>query len=149
MIEVIFINHHQNDDLQINILRKSHQVHTAVVKIVRLDLDLYLLAQKNVHVENGFLQVRNQVLGVNINLPNANVRLEDKGAVLVVAAVDLHHLIKRKDVIAQAVHVLLAVHQAVTTLAVLVLAHLAALCLAVVQSLDLHLYQGDGGRLAF
>lgn len=149
MTQVIFTNHHQNDDLQINTLRKSHRVHTAVVKIVRLDLGLCLLAQKNVYIENGFPQVRNQVLGVNINPPNANVRLGDKEAVLVVAAVDLHHLIKRKDVIAQAVPVLLAVHQAVTTLAVLVLAHLAVLCLAVVQSLDLHLYQGDGGRLAF
>lgn len=104
----------------------------------------------NVHVRNGFLQVKNQVLGVSTNPPNASVHPGGKGAVAVVAAVDHHHLIKKKDVIAQVVHVLLVVHQAVITLAVLILAmNLAVLYLAVVRSLDLHLYLGDGGRLAF
>lgn len=103
----------------------------------------------NVYGRNKFLQVRNQVLGVSKNLPNANIHLEDKGAVAVVAAVD-HHLIKKKDVIAQVILVLLVVHQAVITLVVLVLAMtLAVLNLAIVQSLDLHLYLGDGGRLVF
>jgi hypothetical protein len=104
----------------------------------------------NVHGKNEFLQVRNQVLDVSKNLSNANIHLEDKGAVAVVAAVDHHRLIKKKDVIAQVFHVLQVVHQAVITLAVLVLAMtLAVLYLAVVQSLDLHLYLGDEGRLVF
>lgn len=104
----------------------------------------------NVHVRNEFHQVRNQVLGVNENPPNANVLLGGKRAVAVVAAVDHHHHTKKKDVIAQVAHVLLVVHQAVIILAVLILAMiLAVLYLAVVRSLDLHLYLGDGGRLAF
>lgn len=104
----------------------------------------------NDHVKNRPPRVMNQVLGANINLLNANVHLEDKVAVTVVAVVDHHHLIKRKDATAQVVHGLLIVHQAVITLAVLVLAMtLAVLCLAVVQSLDLHPYLGDGGRLVF
>lgn len=95
--------------------------------------------------------MRNPVPGVSINPPNTNVRLGEKEAVIVVAAVvDHHRLTKRKDAIVQVVHVLPVVHQAVITLAVLVLAMtLAVLCLAVVQSLDLHPYLGDGGRLAF
>lgn len=149
--QVTFTSHHQNDVLQINTLRKSHPYHDAVVKIVRLDHGLCPLARKNVHVKSGVLRVRNQVLGVNVNPLNANVHLEDKEAVTVVEVevVDLHYLIKRRDVIAQVVRVLLAVPQAVITPAVLVLVHLAVLCLAVVQSLDLHLFLGGGGRLAF
>lgn len=142
----------QLNDLRINIQRKSHPFHGVVLKIVRLDLDLghCQLVQMNAYVRNEFPQVKNQVLGVSINHPNANVHLGDKVAVIVVAAVDHHHHTKRKDVIVQAVHVRLVVHQAVITLAVLVLARtLAALCLAVVQSLDLHPYLGDGGRLVF
>jgi len=103
-----------------------------------------------VYVRNEFPQVKNQVQGVSINHLNANVHLGDTGAVIVVAAVDHHHLTKAKDAIVQAVHVRLVVHQAVITPAVLVLARTqAALGLAVVQSLDLHLYLGDGGRLVF
>lgn len=104
----------------------------------------------NVYVKNEFLQVKNQVPGVSIKHLNANVHLGDKGALIVVSAVDHHHLTKVKDAIVQAVHVRLVVHQAVTTLAVLVLVRTqAALALAVVQSLDLHPYLGDGGRLVF
>lgn len=100
---------------------------------------------------NEFPQVRNQVLDVSINPPNANVHLEDIGvAVAVVAAVDHHHVILRKVAIAQAVHVLLVVHPAVIILEVLVLAKaLAALSLAIVRSLDLHPFLGDGDRLVF
>lgn len=94
--------------------------------------------------------MRNRAQGVNTNHQNANGHPGDKGAVTAAAAVDRHLLIKRKDAIAQVVHVLLVVHRAVFTLAVLVLAMtLAVLCLAVVQSLDLHPYLGDEGRLAF
>jgi len=104
----------------------------------------------NGYVRNEFLQVKNQVLGVSTNHPNANVHLGDKEAVIVVAAVDHHHVTKIKDVIVQAVHVRLVFHQAVITLAVLVQARTqAVLGLVVVQSLDLHLYLGDGGRLVF
>lgn len=151
MTQVTFTSHHQNDALQINTLRKSHPYRGAVVKIVRLDHGLCPLARKNAHVKSGLLQVKNQVLGVNVNPPNANVHLdlEDKEAVTVVEVVDRQYLIKRRDVIAQVVRVLLADHRAVIILAVLVLAHLAVLCLAVVQSLDLHLFLGGGGRLAF
>lgn len=95
--------------------------------------------------------MKNQVQGVNINPQNANGHPGDKGAVTAAAAaVDHHLLIKRKDDIAQVVHALLVVQQAVFTLEVLVLAMtLVVLCLAVVQSLDLHPYLGDEGRLAF
>jgi len=104
----------------------------------------------NVYVKNEFPQVKNQVPGISVKHLNANVHLGDIGAVLVVAAVDHHHLTKVKDAIVQAVHVRLVVYQAVTILAVLVLVLTqAALALAVVQSLDLHLFLGDGGRLVF
>jgi len=95
--------------------------------------------------------VKNQVLGVNINHLNASVHLGDKGAVIVVAAVGHHHVTQPKDAIVQAVHVRLVVHQTVVILEVLVLATAQAvyLVLAVVQSLDLHPYLGDGGRLVF
>lgn len=95
--------------------------------------------------------MRNLVPGISISPPNINVHLEDQEPVIVAAtAVDHHFLIKRKDAIVQVVHVLPVVHPAVITLGVLVLAMtLAVLCLAVVQSLDLHPYLGDGGRLAF
>jgi len=104
----------------------------------------------NGYVRSEFLQVKNQVLGVNINQPNANVHPEDKGAVIVVVAVDHHHLTITKDVIVQVVHVRLVFQQAVIIPVVLVQARTqAVLSLAVVQSLDLHLYLGDGGRLVF
>lgn len=95
--------------------------------------------------------MKNQVIGVNTNPLNANVHLGDIEVLTVASAVDHHHLIKRKDAIVQAVHVPLVVHQAVVILEVLVLAAvaLAVLNLAVVQSLDLHPYLGDGGHLAF
>jgi hypothetical protein len=48
----------------------------------------------NVYVRNEFSQVKNQVPGVSIKHLNANVHLGDKGAVIVVAAVDHHHLTK-------------------------------------------------------
>lgn len=154
--QVLTIVNHQSDVLQTNILKKSLPYHVVVLKVVRLvldldlDLDLCPLVRKNVHVKNGFPQVKNQVLGVSINLPNANIHHEDKEEVSVVAVVDLHHLIKSQDVIVQAVHVLLAVHRVVITPGVLVLPMaLAVLCLVVVQSLDLHPYLGDEGPLAF
>lgn len=150
MTPVLIIISHQND-LKINIQRKS-QYHAVVLKIVHLDLDhdQCQLAQMNGYVRSEFLQVKNQVLGVNINHPNANVHPEDQGAVIVVVAVDHHHLTITKDVIVQVVHVRLVFHLAVITPAVLVQARTqAVLSLAVVQSLDLHLYLGDGGRLVF
>lgn len=95
--------------------------------------------------------MKNLVLDVNANLPNANVHLVGEEEVIVAAAVVCrHHVIKRKVAIAQVVHGLLVDHQAVVILEVLVLAMvLAVLCLAVVQSLDLLPYLGDGGRLVF
>jgi len=149
VIQVLTIISHPNDVLLANILKKSYPHHVIVLKVVRLDLDLYPLVRKNVHVKNGFPQVRNQVLDVNVNLPNANVHLEDE-EVSVVAVVDLHHLIKRKDIIVQVVHVLLVVLRAVIIPGVLVLAMtLPVLYLVVVQSLDLHPYLGDEDRLVF
>lgn len=144
-------NHLQNSALQINILRKNLLYLIVVPKVVCLDLDQCLQALKNVLVKNEILQVKTQALSVNVNPPNINVLLEDEGAVIVaVAAVYRHHVIKRKVAIVQVVHALLVALRAVNTLEVLVLAiTLAVLCLLVVQSLDLHLYLGDGGRLVF
>lgn len=97
--------------------------------------------------------MKSRVLDVNTNPLNTNVHLGDGGEVIVAAAavaVYRRHVIKRKVVIAQVVHALLVVHRAVVILEVLVLVMvLGVLCLAVVQSLDLHPYLGDGGRLAF
>lgn len=145
---------HLSNILLTNILRKNHLYHVGVLRVVHLVLGLgqYLLVLMNDPRENVIPQVRNQVLDVSINLSNANVLLEDIGvAVAVVAAVEDHHrVILRKAAIAQVALVLLVVHQAVIILEVLVLVMtLAALRLAIVQSLDPHLFLGDGDRLVF
>lgn len=143
--QVLIIKHHQKDGLPTSILERSHLYHGDAVC-----LDQHLLVQMNIHVRSEILQVRNRVLNVSINLPNASVHPEGEEAVII-AVVD-HHLlhIKRKDVLAQVDLVHPAVHQVAIILAVPVLVMiLAVLCLAVVQSLDLHPYLGDGGRLAF
>lgn len=153
---LIIINHqslHLSNIQQTNILRKNHLYHVGVLRVVHLvlGLDQYLLVLMKDPGGNGFPQVRNQALDVSINPANANVHLEDIGvAVAVVAAVDHHHVILRKAAIAQVVLVLLVVHRAVIILEVLVLVMtLAVLRLAIVQSLDLHLFLGDGDRLVF
>lgn len=144
---------HLNNILQTNIPRKNHLYHVGVPRVVHLvlGLDQYLLVLMNDPGGNGFPLVRNQVLDVSINPANASIHLEDIGvAVAVVAAVDHHHVILKKAAIAQVVLVLLVVHRAVIILEVLVLVMtLAVLRLAIVQSLDLHLFLGDGDRLVF
>lgn len=155
--QVLIITSHQNlhlsNILQTNIPRKNHLYHVGVPRVVHpvLGLDQFLLVLMNDPGGNGCPQVRNQVLGVSINPANANVRLEDIGvAVAVVAVVDHHHVILRRAAIAQVVLVLLVVHRAVIILEVLVLVMtLAVLRLAIVQSLDLHPFLGDGDRLVF